>query len=85
MICGAEMDSILDIGTRRADDRKRQEMTLGGTSSLCPPMMRFGEPGAFDVPSVADVSREVPNYNPLLLQQRLFLNNFCFLNLFFFK
>lgn len=48
------MDNILDIGTRRAEDRKRQEMNLGGTSSLCPPTMRFGEPGAFDVPNVAD-------------------------------
>jgi 20S proteasome subunit beta 5 len=54
MLSGREINNVLDIGTRRAEDRKRQEMNLGGTGALCPPTMRFGEPGAFDVPVVAD-------------------------------
>ena len=49
-------DDILDIGTRRSEDRKRQAMTSGGTGALCPSQMVLGEPAAFDLPNVPDVS-----------------------------
>ena len=45
---------ILDIGTRNAEDKRRQDMT-SGTGALCPAKF-LGEPAAFDVPNVADVS-----------------------------
>lgn len=47
---------ILDIGTRNAEDKKKQSMT-SGTGALCPAKMNMnflGEPAAFDVPNVAD-------------------------------
>jgi len=43
---------ILDIGTRNAEDKRRQDMT-SGTGALCPAKF-LGEPAAFDVPNVAD-------------------------------
>mmetsp|Transcript_3770 Transcript_3770/g.5632 ORF Transcript_3770/g.5632 Transcript_3770/m.5632 type:complete len:292 (+) Transcript_3770:78-953(+) len=43
---------ILDIGTRQADD-KRKQMMVSGTGSLCPTKF-LGQPAAFDVPNVAD-------------------------------
>ncbi len=54
-------NDILDIGTRRYDNQKRQSVTAsagttGGTAGLCPPDMVLGMPGAFDVPNVPDVS-----------------------------
>lgn len=45
---------ILDIGTRRHDEQKRAMNSMGGTASLCPSVMNFGEPGAFDIPNVPD-------------------------------
>jgi len=41
---------ILDIGTRRADERRTQDMNSG----LCPAPLCLGEPGAFDIPNVSD-------------------------------
>ena len=49
-------DDILDIGTRRHEDRKRQAMASGGTGALCPSDLVLGEPAAFDLPNVPDVS-----------------------------
>jgi len=40
-------DDILDIGNRRAEERR-------GGASLCPPSLCLGEPSAFDVPNVPD-------------------------------
>lgn len=50
-------DDILDIGTRRFDEDKRRSMTsTGGTAALCPPSIVLGDPTAFDIPNVSDVS-----------------------------
>jgi 20S proteasome subunit beta 5 len=45
---------ILDIGTRRHDEQRRAMSSMGGTAALCPSVMNFGEPGAFDIPNVPD-------------------------------
>ena len=50
-------DDILDIGTRRAEDEKKQEMLSGGTGALCPSQLVLGQPAAFDLPNVPDVSK----------------------------
>lgn len=47
---------ILDIGSRRAEEKAMQERALKGGSAICPSPFRFGEPTAFEVPNVADVS-----------------------------
>lgn len=43
---------ILDIGTRRADNEKKQLMATG-SGSLCPSRV-LGHPAAFDLPNVSD-------------------------------
>jgi len=45
---------ILDIGSRRAEEKAMQERALKGGSAICPSPFRFGEPTAFEVPNVAD-------------------------------
>ena len=48
---------ILDIGTRRYDENKRRSMTsTGGSAAIAPPSLVLGEPAAFDIPNVPDVS-----------------------------
>jgi len=44
---------ILDIGSRRGEEKSMQERMMGG-SSIHPTPFRFGMPTAFDVPNVAD-------------------------------
>lgn len=45
---------ILDLGTRKAEDERRQAMgSAMGTGALCPSKF-LGEPAAFDIPNVAD-------------------------------
>lgn len=51
---------ILDIGTRQADDKRKQAM-VSGTGSLCPAKF-LGQPAAFDIPNVADVSQSLCYY-----------------------
>jgi hypothetical protein len=50
----AVTSDILDIGTRSAEDKRRQDMSTG-TGALCPSKF-LGQPAAFDLPNVADVS-----------------------------
>jgi len=45
----AVTSDILDIGTRNAEDKRKQAM------GLCPSKF-LGEPAAFDLPNVSDVS-----------------------------
>lgn len=45
-------DDLLDIGSRRAEQRGSQNPT----GARCPPTLGMGMPGAFDVPNVPDVS-----------------------------
>lgn len=47
---------ILDIGSRRAEEKRMEERMRGGGggSSICPTPFRFGEPTAFDIPNVPD-------------------------------
>jgi len=47
-------NDILDIGTQKYE--QRQQQVSAGSGSMCPSAIQFGEPGAFDVPNVADVS-----------------------------
>ena len=57
---------ILDIGTRRAEDKRRQ-VIASGSGGMCPSKF-LGEPAAFDIPNVADVSAANVFYSkPLLL------------------
>lgn len=53
-------DDILDIGNRRAEERR-------GGASLCPPSLCLGEPSAFDVPNVPDVSSNSNTLEAMLL------------------
>lgn len=46
---------LLDIGSRRAEQRRCQD----SAGSHAPPTLSFGEPGAFDLPNVQDVSSEL--------------------------
>ncbi len=48
---------ILDIGTRHAEDERKQAMS-SGTGAICPAKF-LGQPAAFDIPNVADVSLSV--------------------------
>ena len=61
-------NDVLDIGTRNAEDKRKQSMaSANGTGALCPPKMTFlGEPAAFDVPNVADVSLIILYSNSIL-------------------
>jgi len=43
-------NDILDLGSRKGDKQRRQRASTG----LRPEPLRFGEPGQFDVPNVAD-------------------------------
>jgi len=53
-------NDILDIGTHRYDENKRRSMTsTGGTAALCPPSLVLGDPAAFDIPNVPDVSNNL--------------------------
>lgn len=45
---------ILDIGSRRAEERALQRRSNNGGSAICPAAFRFGHPTAFDVPNVPD-------------------------------
>ena len=46
---------VLDIGTRQEEDKRRQMIASGGTGAMCASNF-LGEPAAFEVPNVADVS-----------------------------
>jgi hypothetical protein len=46
---------ILDVGTRKAEDERRRASTQG-SGALCPPAVFLGQPAAFDIPNVPDVS-----------------------------
>lgn len=45
---------ILDIGSRRAEEKAMEKQSMNGGSAICPNSFRFGEPGAFDLPNVPD-------------------------------
>lgn len=45
---------ILDIGTRKAEDERRRA-SAQGSGALCPAKF-LGQPAAFDIPNVPDVS-----------------------------
>jgi len=45
---------ILDIGSRRADQKSKQDRAIHGGSAIVPASFQFGSPGQFDVPNVPD-------------------------------
>jgi len=45
---------ILDIGSRRAEEKAMQERAINGGNAICPARFRFGSPTAFEVPNVPD-------------------------------
>lgn len=47
-------NDILDIGSRKAESRNRRQR--GGGSAMGPPALTLGEPGAFEIPNVSNVS-----------------------------
>jgi hypothetical protein len=62
--------NILDIGTRSAEDKRRQ-VIASGSGAMCPSKF-LGEPAAFDIPNVADVSTATNIFQGL---SWYFLNN----------
>ena len=52
---------ILDIGSRRAEEKAMEKRRMNGGSAICPSPFRFGEPTAFELPNVPDVSNDVDN------------------------
>ena len=49
-------DDVLDIGTRRAEKNGAAANGHNTIGAICPPPLILGEPGAFDIPNVSDVS-----------------------------